>query len=270
MPLATLAAILLFIASRLVRVNDLKAIAHFSKVELGLAAVTAWSSPSSGSSRELRLRSCSRCSTGRRTAPGHATGRARPGAGHHELGTDARVRASASRFPACGSCSSPDRSTSPTPASSGRASNSLVVTRPHLPKRSVLDAAAMGDIDYTGATTLREVVDDLMARKIKLAVASAGRMVIENLKESGILDESDESGIFETVDEAVRSVAAGVARCGTVQLRAVTLRLLRRRRLRTRPASNGDPEHSAFCRQADQDKIFRKEPECGRKSCEPD
>ena len=40
-PLATLAAILIFIASRLVRVGDLKAIARFSKVELGLAAVTA-------------------------------------------------------------------------------------------------------------------------------------------------------------------------------------------------------------------------------------
>ena len=62
-----------------------------------------------------------------------------------------------------------------------RARFESLVAQPHLPSALVLDAASMGDIDYTGATTLRAVVDNMMARKIKLVVARAGRTVIKIL-----------------------------------------------------------------------------------------
>jgi SulP family sulfate permease len=70
----------------------------------------------------------------------------------------------------------------------------------------VLDAAGMGDIDYTGASILRGVVHDLTARKIKLAVARAGTEVVTNLREGGILDQLEDSRIYETVDEAVKAL----------------------------------------------------------------
>jgi MFS superfamily sulfate permease-like transporter len=68
----------------------------------------------------------------------------------------------------------------------------------------------MGDIDFTGASILKEVVSDLQARKIELAIARAGTEVMANLKQSGILAQIGDSRIYETVDEAVRALAPPV------------------------------------------------------------
>ena len=203
-PLATLAAILIFVASRLVRMRDLRAIARFSKVELGLAAVTAvvvaFVGVEQGIALAVLLAIFDRA---RHTARPQTL----------ELG---RVPGTTSWAPM--HLAQP---TEPVPgvrvvlfagplyfANAGefRSRFETLLNSPGLPHSIVLDAAAMGDIDYTGATTLKTVVQELIARKIELVFARCDGTVAENLKQSGIMDLLGDPRIFETVDEAVRAV----------------------------------------------------------------
>jgi sulfate permease, SulP family len=205
-PLATLAAILLFIASRLVRVADLKAIARYSKIEFGLAAVTALVVALVGVEQGIVLAVVL-------AALIRAARSSRPRL--IELG---RVPGTTSWAPVHSA-----QKTEPVPgvrvvmfagplyfANAGefRSLIAHAISEPGVLGALVLDAAGMGDIDYTGASILRGVVHDLKARKIKLAVARAGTEVMTNLKEGGILDELEDSRIYETVDEAVKALVA--------------------------------------------------------------
>jgi sulfate permease, SulP family len=203
-PLATLAAILLFIASRLVRVGDLKAIARFSRVEVGLAVVTALVVAFVGVEQGIALAVIL-------AAFDRARHSARPRL--IELG---RVPGSTSWAPVHGS-----QHTAAVPgvrvvmfagplyfANAGefRSLITKAALGDHSGEALVLDAAGMGDIDYTGSSILREVVRNLQARKITVVIARAGPEVIANLRQSGILELLGDSRIYETVDEAVRAV----------------------------------------------------------------
>ena len=91
-------------------------------------------------------------------------------------------------------------------------------TPPHL---VVLDAVAISDIDYTGTRTLRQVLDELTAIGVVVAVARAARETVENLTRSGLLDRIGADRLFNSVDEAVTALGSGGA-AGTGPVRGVT------------------------------------------------
>jgi SulP family sulfate permease len=208
-PLATLAAILIFIASRLVRARDLKAIARFSKVELGLATITAVVVAFVGVEQGIalavvlaifdRARHSARprmLELGR--VPGTTSWTSLHASERLETVPGVRVILFAGPLFFAN-------------AGEFRSHFEALVKQGGLPHAIVLDAAAMGDIDYTGAITLKAIVEDLTALRIVLLVARGGTTITDNLKQSGIFPHIGDSRIFETIDEAVRSVAGDVA-----------------------------------------------------------
>jgi len=70
----------------------------------------------------------------------------------------------------------------------------------------VLDAAAMGDIDYTGARALRAVLDEFDRDRVTFAFARAVGNVPTNLARSGLLQRIGRDHLFHTVDDAVRAL----------------------------------------------------------------
>jgi len=66
-----------------------------------------------------------------------------------------------------------------------------------------VDALGMSDIDYTGARTLGEVLDELDRDHVAFAVARGGQHVRESLSRSGLLERIGEDHFFSSVDEAV-------------------------------------------------------------------
>ena len=185
-PLATLAAILIFIASRLVRVSDLKAIAHFSKVELGLAGVTALVVAFVGVEQGIALAVLlAVLDRARRSARPRVVELGRvPGTTSwtpvHQLepcepvpGVRVVLFAGPLYFANAGDF---------------RSRFEVLVKQPGMPHAIVLDAAAMGDIDYTGASTLKTVVSELRATQHRARRrARRTATVTANLKLSGII-----------------------------------------------------------------------------------
>jgi SulP family sulfate permease len=206
-PLATLAAILIFIASRLCRARDLKAIARFSKVELGLATITAVVVAFVGVEQGIALAvvlaifdRARHSARPRMLELGRVPGTTSWTSLHtsERLETVPGVRVILFAGPLFFAN-----------AGEFRSHFEALVKQGGLPHAIVLDAAAMGDIDYTGAITLKAIVEDLTALKIVLLVARGGTTITDNLKQSGIFPHIGDSRVFETVDEAVRSVVVG-------------------------------------------------------------
>ncbi len=79
---------------------------------------------------------------------------------------------------------------------------------PSPPSVLVIDADAITDIDYTGTRTLRALIDELGRSHIDVAVARAVGGAPQNLARSGLLD-LIRNRIFATVDEAVTALCPG-------------------------------------------------------------
>ena len=77
------------------------------------------------------------------------------------------------------------------------------------PELLVLDAVAIGDIDDTGALALGQVLDKLEHSHVTLAVARAAPTALENLARSGLLDRIGRDHLFLSVDEAVLALGPG-------------------------------------------------------------
>jgi sulfate permease, SulP family len=77
------------------------------------------------------------------------------------------------------------------------------------PQLFVLDAVAIGDIDFTGVRALGQVLDELERRHVTLAVARAVATSPENLAHSGLLDRIGRHHLFPSVDEAVLALGPG-------------------------------------------------------------
>jgi SulP family sulfate permease len=77
----------------------------------------------------------------------------------------------------------------------------------------VLDAVAIGDIDFTGTRALSQVLDELERSHVvvAVAVARAGAGARENLARSGLLDRIGPDHLFPSVDEAVVALGPGAA-----------------------------------------------------------
>jgi SulP family sulfate permease len=71
----------------------------------------------------------------------------------------------------------------------------------------VLDANGMSDVDYTGAKTLGEMVNDLHQAGTVVAVARASHLVHHDLRHAGVLALVGPQRFFPSVEEAVSALA---------------------------------------------------------------
>ena len=74
----------------------------------------------------------------------------------------------------------------------------------------VLDAAAMGDLSYSGADTLRQVARELTGRDAALVLCNVDPAVRKLLEAYGLVDVIGEANIFSTVEDRL-SRTAGLA-----------------------------------------------------------
>ena len=207
-PVAALAGILLFVATRIIHVGELRAIARFDRVELALALVTLttvalWGVVQGiGVAVALAILDRTRIS-------------ARPHL--HVLG---RITGTTSWTPL-----SATKQASPVPGVLvvlfptalwyGNANNFREQLRNALPRTTggppravVLDALGLTDIDYTGVVTLQQVLDELEAEGIQFAIARAGSRVRAELIRARLTPARiPESRLFPDVDAAVTALS---------------------------------------------------------------
>lgn len=201
-PLATLSAVLIFIAIRLFHAHDLLTIGRFSRFEFILAALAMLTVAFVGVEQGIGV------------AVGLAIlDRARLDA-RPQLHVLGRVPGTTSFAP----LSSGEQAAQvpgvlvvlfATPlwyanAEQFRAEMEQALDRAAGPPRAVvLDAIGMSDVDYTGARALGEVLDMLDRRRVAFGVARAGTRVRAGLNRAGLAGRVGEERFFGTVGEAV-------------------------------------------------------------------
>jgi SulP family sulfate permease len=70
----------------------------------------------------------------------------------------------------------------------------------------ILDANGMSDIDYTGLQALRQLTDDLAHGGVTMEIARASHLVHHDLKHGALLDLLSADHLFVSVDDAVNAV----------------------------------------------------------------
>jgi sulfate permease, SulP family len=205
LPLAALAGVLLFIATRIFHGRELLAIARFDLFEFGLAVITLLTVAIVGVEQGIAVAVGLAILDRTRLS-------ARPQL--HVLG---RIPATTSWAPV----SSPEQPPQvpgvlvvlfATPlwyanAVNFRAQLDAALTRAIGPPRVVvLDAIGMSDLDYTGSRSLREVLDTLDRDHISFGLARAGEHVRNSLSRSGLLERIGEDRLFPSVDAAVTAL----------------------------------------------------------------
>ena len=205
LPVATLAAILIFIATRIVHIRDLIDIARYDGFEFGLALVTLLTVALLGVEQGIGVAvALAILDRTRRSA--------RPRL--HVLG---RIPSTTSWAPLIGTehavevpgllavlfatplwyANATDFRTEMTAAiDQGDQALTLVV----------LDAMGMTDIDYTGAHALRRLLGQLDSSGVSFAMARASNTVRRDLARSGLLGLIGEDHLFASVDEAVTAL----------------------------------------------------------------
>jgi sulfate permease, SulP family len=207
-PVATLAAILIFVATRLFHVGQLASVFRFDRWEFGLAIVTLLAVAFVGVEQGI----------------GVAVG----------LAILDRTRRSArprsyllGRIPGTTSWEPLGNAHAPVPvpgivviqwlapiyyvnAAGFQAEvRKAVAQAPVPPTVLVLDADAITDIDYTGTRTVRALLDELERSHIVFGLARTIGGAPQNLARSGLFDRIGRDRIFATVDEAVTALAPG-------------------------------------------------------------
>lgn len=205
LPLATLAAVLLFIAGRLVHIRDLRSIASFNLIEFGLAVVTLLTVALVGIEQGIGLAVGLAILDRTRLS-------ARPQL--HVLG---RIPRTTSWAPLS---SSEEPQQVPgvlvvlfaTPlwyANEGHFRyqlNAAFRRAVGTVQLVVLDAIGMSDIDFTGARSLDQVLDEIAQRKAAFAVARAGEHMRNSLVRFGLADRFGRDHFFASVNEAVAAL----------------------------------------------------------------
>jgi high affinity sulfate transporter 1 len=205
-PVAALSGVLLFIATRVFHVAEMRAIARFDRVEFGLALITLVTvallgvEQGIGVAVALAILDRTRVSALPRL---HVLGRIPGTTSWAPLGSHEQPRAvpgvvvvlfatplwyaNASHF------SDQLRAV----LDSGRKAHGVV-----------LDALGLSDIDYTGMVALREALDELERAAIVFAIARAGDRVRGELRRAGLVPERiPESRFFPDVDAAVTALS---------------------------------------------------------------
>jgi len=203
--LATLAAVLIFVATRIFHVRDLVAIARFDRFELGLAVVTlltvALVGVEQGIGVAVGLAILDRTRLSARPQL-HVLGRIPGTTSWAPLSTNVDAAQVPSVLAVLFA----------TPlwyanAVHFRAQLTDSLTRAlGTPKLVVLDALGMSDVDYTGSRALGAVLDELDRDHAAFAVARAGKHAREGLRRSGVMARIGEDHFFPSVDEAVRAL----------------------------------------------------------------
>jgi high affinity sulfate transporter 1 len=206
-PLATLAAVLIYVATRIFHGRDLMNIARFDLFELGLAVITLLTVALVGVEQGIGVAvGLAILDRTRLTA--------RPQL--HVLG---RIPGTTSWAPL-----SSDREASQVPGvlavlfatplwyanavhfhSELKSSLARTIGTPQL---VVLDTIGMSDLDYTGVQVLREVLDEFDRDHIKFGIARSGNHLRECMRRSGLLARIGDDRFFRSVDEAVTVLSA--------------------------------------------------------------
>jgi MFS superfamily sulfate permease-like transporter len=204
-PLAALAGILVYVAARIVRVDDLVAIARFDRFEFALTLVTlltvAFVGIEQGLAVAVVLAILDRT---RRSARPHM----------HVLG---RIPGTTSWVPLS---ADPDAEQERgvlvllfgAPLWYANAAHFRAELEEALPRAIgeaqvvILDAIGMSDVDFTGARALARTLDELEQRRITFAVARAGPQVDRSLARGGLLDRIGAAGVYPSVGEAVAAL----------------------------------------------------------------
>jgi sulfate permease, SulP family len=213
-PLAALAGVLLFVATRIFRTHELSAIARFDRFEFALAVVTLLTVALIGVEQGIGVAVVLAILDRTRLT-------ARPQL--HELG---RIPGTTSWAP----LGAPERPAAvpgvlvvlfATPlwyanATHFRAALDDARRGAAAPVRTVvLDALGMYDVDFTGAQALGKALDELERDGIPLLIARVGDHLRANLARSGLLDRIGANHVYPSVDEAVKACdARGVAQSG--------------------------------------------------------
>jgi high affinity sulfate transporter 1 len=207
-PVAGLAGVLLFIATRIVHVPDLRAIARFDRIEFALALTTLVTVALLGVEQGIGVAMALAILDRTRAS-------ARPHV--HLLG----------RIPGTTSWAPLDSAEHPVPvpgivtllfatplwyanASHFREQLQRLLAQAHEePVRGlVLDALGMGDIDYTGIVALRGVLDDLDRAGVQFAIARAGETVRNELVRAGLTPQRvPPERFFPDAEAAVRALS---------------------------------------------------------------
>jgi sulfate permease, SulP family len=205
LPLAALGAILIFVATRLLHVRDLRQILRFDAVEFGLAMVTAAVVALFGIEQGIVVALV--LSLVERT---RLAARPRDAVLQRETGTEHWIPSTAGH---------------PTQRVPGvlvylplgpvwfgnaqyitRRIRDLVDEAPEPVRAFVFDAAGTSDIDFTGARALDEVVKDLKRRGIAVGVARASGLVPDDLRRSQLLKDLGPDHVYSDVESAVRGL----------------------------------------------------------------
>ncbi len=205
-PLATLAAVLVFVATRIFHGRQLLAIARFDRFELGLTLITlltvAFVGVEQGIAVAVGLAILDRTRLAARTKL-------------HVLG---RVPGTTSWTPLS---ADPEATTVPSVlvvlfASPLWYANAVhfaadlraTLTRCQGPLRVViLDTIGMHDIDFTGCRALREALEDLKAEHVEFGVSRASQGLKASLHQGGLVDLIGADHFFDSADEAVVRLA---------------------------------------------------------------
>jgi sulfate permease, SulP family len=205
LPDAMLAAVLVFIATKLFRAGELRAILRFDRIEFALAAVTllvvAVVGIEQGIALALILSLADR--TWRSARPRDTIlGRA-PGTDHWipvDIGLPTEQVTGVLVYLAYA------------PLWYGNADYLRTRIRHLVDAASgpvhavVLDAAGVSDIDYTGLQVLRDLVTELGQRDVTIAIARASHLVHHDLKHGAILAQLGPDHLFPSVDQAVTAL----------------------------------------------------------------
>jgi high affinity sulfate transporter 1 len=204
-PLATLAAVLIYIATRIFNVHELVAIARFDRYEFALTLITlltvALVGVEQGIGVAVGLAILDRTRLSARPQL-HVLGRL-PGT---TSWTPLRANPTAAQIPGVLAV------LFATPLWYANAIIFRAQVAESLPRALgtprlvVLDALGMHDLDYTGARALREVLDELGRDRIAFAIARVGQTARDGLRRSGLLTRIGEDHLFASVDEAVRAL----------------------------------------------------------------
>ncbi len=206
LPEAALAAILIYIATRMLRVGELRSILRFDRLEFSLAIVTLLAVAIFGIQAGLVLAMLLALAdrTRREARPGDAVLGREPGTDHWiptDIGRPTEQVAGVVVY------------LSYAPLWYGNAShirsrvNQIIDSAPGPVHSLVLDANAMSDIDYTGAQTLSDLAAGLRDRGLNMAIARSSHTVHHDLKYSGLLQSLGPGRIFDSVEDAVSALA---------------------------------------------------------------
>jgi high affinity sulfate transporter 1 len=205
-PLATLAAVLIYVAMRLFHRRDLVAIAKFDRFELGLALVTlltvAFVGVEQGIAVAVGLAILDRARLTARPKL-HVLGRM-PGT---TSWTPLHVGQGAAQVPSVLVVLFSTPLWYANAAHFRSEVSTALAQAPSPPRVVILDCIGMNDLDFTGSRALAQVLGELDRRHITFGVARAGAHMRRSLEASGLLARIGEGHLYPTVDEAVTALA---------------------------------------------------------------